>query len=539
MSSLISCAKVVMVVLSCWTATAQDWDLLIRNGQIIDGTGHPGFSGSVAVKDGHIARVGSLQGSAKREIDASGCIVAPGFIDVHTHAEGILESRDAENFLRMGVTTVIVGNCGASQVDVNGFFQALDRTNVSANVATLIGHNNVRGAVMGWSSSRAPADAEMTRMKELIGQAMKDGAVGFSTGLIYAPGKFSLTPEIIELARVAAEYKGIYATHVREEQEGLLDSLQEAYRIGREANIPVEISHLKLSGNLIAPQKPQTIHFLEKARQEGLVEKVIASLEAAQKSGLKLSLDLYPYSAATASLTRLLPTAALEGGREQMERRLKDPTERTALAATMKQELLASGHVNYAHAVIITARRFKQLQGLTIPQAAKDRSRTDSLEAQIDLIFDLVPSDVTIILYDFNEADMLPLMALPNTMFISDSGTFQGGNEPEHPRGYGSAARILARYVRDEKKLPLEDAIRKMTSLCASTFNLKDRGEIRAGAWADLVVFDPAKVQDRADYASPHIPATGFKHVFVNGVETVADDHHTGAHAGHSIRRGQ
>jgi N-acyl-D-amino-acid deacylase len=538
MSALSQRIRALVLALFCWSVCASDFDFIIRNGTIIDGTGRQGFAGSLAVKDGRIVKVGEVQGSAAKEIDATGCVVAPGFIDVHTHAEGIFGAPLAENFLRMGVTTVIVGNCGASEVDVKGFFSALEKTNVSANVATLIGHNSARRVAVGENVTRAATDAEMQRLKQLIAQAMKDGAVGFSSGLIYSPGKYTQTGELIELAKVAAEYKGIYATHVRDEQEGLLNSLEEAFRVGREAGIPVEISHLKISGNLISPQKPETVRFLEQARREGFIDRIIAALKRAQDSGVRVTQDLYPYSAATGSMTRLLPKAALEGGREELARRLKDPAERAAIAATMKRELLASGHTDYGHAIIVTARRFKPLQGDSVPKAAQEKRGDASLESQIELILDMAPTDVTIILYDFNEDDLVPLMKLANTMFISDSGTFQFGNETEHPRGYGSAARILSRYVRDEKTLSIEEAIRKMTGLCAATFQLKDRGELRAGAWADVVVFDPAKVQDNATYSSPHVCATGFKRVFVNGVETVVDDRHTGARAGQPIRRG-
>ena len=528
-----------LAVYCALVVSAQDWDVVIRHGQIVDGTGKAAYSGDVALKDGRVVTVGEAKGTAKREIEARGWIVAPGFIDVHTHAEDILGAPKAENFVRMGVTTVIIGNCGASETDVGGFFRTLERTNTSANVATLIGHNSVRRIGVGETAARAPTDAELERMKQIVAKAMDDGAVGLSTGLIYTPGKFSKTEEIIELAKIAAEHGGIYATHVRDEQEGLLDSLQEAFRIGREANIPVELSHLKISGNLISPQKPETIQFLEKARTEGFVDKVIAAIGEAQRGGVKVSQDLYAYSAASASLTRLLPASALEGGREKLDQRLKDPATRAAIAAEMKKDLLASGHNNYAHAVIITARRFKPLQGLTVPQAALQRRNSASLDAQIETILDMAASDVSIILYDFNEPDLVPLMKLPNTMFISDAGTFQFGNEAEHPRGYGSAARVLAKYVRAEKLLTMEEAIRKTTSLCATTFKLKDRGELRPGAWADIVVFDPTAVQDHADFAQPHLYATGFKHVFVNGVETVADDKHTGARAGRAVRRGE
>jgi len=393
---------------------------------------------------------------------------------------------------------------------------------------------------MGSSSMRPPNDEELTRMKFLVEQAMKEGAVGFSTGLIYLPGKYAKPEEIAELAKVAAAYHGIYASHVRNEQEGLIDSLEEAFQVGRAAKIPVQISHLKLSGNLISPQSPETIRHLEEARAGGLVAKVLAALDQARKRGLKISQDLYVYSAASASLDRLLPAEALAGGREQLEQRLADPDQRSRIAAAMKQSLIQSGRTNYAHAVLVLARRYKAIQGLTIPEAAQSRRGTTSLDAQIDLILEMAKNGgASIILYEMNENDLLPFLRQPETMFASDSGVFQTKTESQHPRGYGNAAHVLARYVRAEKQLPLEEAVRRMTSLAASTFQLKDRGEIREGAWADLVIFDPSTVQDQATFASPHVCATGFKHVFVNGVETVASDRHTGAHAGQPVRRGK
>ncbi|HEV8543171.1 MAG TPA: D-aminoacylase [Verrucomicrobiae bacterium] len=519
---------------------AQDWDVLIRRARIIDGTGRPSFEGNVAITGTRIARVGQVEGPARREIDATGLVLAPGFIDVHTHAEGILGAPDAENFVRMGVTTIIAGNCGASEPNVAAFLGAVETKKVAINIATLVGHNAVREQVMGSGSARPPTAQELNRMKSLVEQAMREGALGLSTGLIYSPGKYSRTDEIIELAKVAAAYHGIYTTHVRDEQEGLFASLQEAFAVGRGAKIPVEISHLKLSGNLISPQKPETIRYLEKARAEGLVTNVIIALEKARQEGLKISQDLYPYSGATAFLTRLIPPSACEGGRDQLERRLADPNERAKISAAMQQDLLRSGHTNYAHAVIVTARRYKRLQGMTLVEAAQERRGTKSLDAQIDLILEIEGNGgASIILYEMNEPDLIPLMLLRQTMFISDSGTFQFGNETAHPRGYGSAARILARYVREEKLLSLEEAIRRMTSLAASTFQLKDRGEIREGAWADLAIFDPLTVRDEASFASPHVCAVGFKHVFVNGMETVTNDRHTGARAGRAVRRGE
>jgi N-acyl-D-amino-acid deacylase len=511
---------------------AQEWDVVIKDGTIIDGTGKAGLRGDVAIKDGRIAQIGSVEGAALRTIDATGFIVAPGFIDVHTHAEGIFNAPRAENFLRMGVTSLIMGNCGASEMDPAVVFRSMEQTNVSANVGTLIGHNAVRTEVMG-AATNAPTADQLARMKALVEKAMKAGAVGFSSGAMYSPGKFSQTSEIVELAKVAAAHGGIYATHLRDEEEGLMASLDEAFRVGREANIPVQISHLTVAGSLIYPQKIPTIQFMERARGYGLLTNVISALDKARRSGVKVSQDLYPYSAISAMPWRLLPPEAMEGGHEKLVQRLKDP----ALRALLKQKLAEKKRNNFANVVIVTARRFKPLQGLTIPEAAAQRSGSASLDAQIELILDLAATfDTTLIIYDESEENLVPLMLLPETMFISDSGTFGAGDESKHPRGFGSAARVLSRYVRDGKKLSLEEAIRKMTSLPATTFHLKDRGEIRVGAWADLVVFDPRTVRENATYATPHVYATGLKQVFVNGVETVTNNKLTGARAGRPLR---
>lgn len=519
---------------------AADWDLVIRHGTILDGTGKEGFPGEVAVKDGRITQVGKVTGNGTKEVDATGLMVSPGFVDIHTHAEDILKGKDAENFIRMGVTTVIVGNCGASILNVAGFLEDIQKGGVAINVGTLIGHNAIRGQVMGGSFMRPPTDSELAGMKQMVDQAMNDGAFGLSTGLIYLPGKYAKTEEIIELARVAAAHHGIYTSHVRDEQEGLIDSMKEAFRVGREAGIPVELSHFKLSGNLIYPQEAASVTFLERARGEGLAAKVVAAFQSAQQDGVKVTADLYGYSAATIFVDRLLPAFAREGGTEAMQHRLAEPTERSRIADEMKRELQQSGRADFSHVVIVTARRYKSIQSLPIPEAARERRGNNSLESQIDLILSLAQNGgATVIVYENNEADLLPLLRLPETMIASDSGAFQGKGEMRHPRNYGSAARILARYVRKEKQLTMPDAIRKMTSLPATTFQLKDRGEIRSGAWADLVVFDPARVQDNSTYGSPNQAATGFRAVIVNGVITAENDQENEARAGKPVRMGK
>ncbi len=279
---------------------------------------------------------------------------------------------------------------------------------------------------------------------------------------------------------------------------------------------------------------------MEEARANGLAEKVIGALASAQKDGVKVSQDLYPYSAASASLERLLPATIREEPSARLIEQLADPRMRDSIAAGMKTDLLQAGRSDYANVVIVTARRYKTIQGMTLSEAAQKRRGTNTLEAQIDLVLEMIKNgSASIIVYEMNEADLLPFLRLPDTMFASDSGTLQSESEMRHPRSCGNAARVLARYVREEKRLSLEEAVRKMTFLAASTFQIKDRGEIRPGAWADLVVFDPAKVQDQATYSSPHSYATGFKHVFVNGIETVSHDQHTGALAGKPIMRGK
>lgn len=516
---------------------AQTWDVIIRHGLIVDGTGRAPYRGDVALQKDRIAQVGQVTGTALREIEATNLVVCPGFIDVHTHAEDVVNNPQAENFIRMGITTVIIGNCGASVVNVADYFRTLEAAHPALNVATLIGHNAVRREAMNGAANRAATPAEMERMKQLVDQAMADGAVGFSTGLIYIPGKFAPPSEITELARVCAARHGIYTTHVRNEQEGLLASIEEALSVGRDARVPVQISHLKTSGNLISPQDAATIRNLEVARTNHLAEKILTLLHQARQQGLIVTQDLYPYSATTGFIGRLLPSEMAAASPAKLESLLGDDTQRAAIAVQMEKSLRATGKTNYAHAVITTARRFKDLEGMNILEAAEKRRGANTLAAQIDLILSMARSGgASLIFYEMDEPELLPFLSDPQSMFASDSGTLQSETEMRHPRSYGNSAHALRRYVREEKRLSLEEAIRKMTSLPAATFHLKDRGELRPGAWADLVIFDPATVQDQSTYASPHICATGFQHVFVAGIEVVKSDRITSARPGKPVR---
>ena len=502
-------------------ARAEDYDLIIRNGKIVDGSGQPAFNADVAVEDGRIVRIGRVEGSAKTEIDATGHVVAPGFIDVHTHADDLAKLPLAENFVRMGVTSVVVGNCGGSELDVGKFFREIDSIKSSLNVATLIGHNTVREAAMGGSFDRTPTPEEMAKMKSLVDQAMKDGAVGLSTGLIYHPGVFSKTEEIVDLAKAVTPYDGIYASHMRHEDGRIYAALDEVFRIARAAKLRAEVSHIKLSG--------------EKAW--GQAEQVLAYIEAARESGLVVTHDQYAYTASSTTMRQLIPDDVLVGGRENFRALLAEPEKKAALVARMKKNILGRGRQDYAYAVVASFRHDTSINGLNILEAAQKLRGRDSLDDQIEVILDLEKNGGAAgVFHGMNEADLQNFMRHPLTMVASDSGLREFGKDVPHPRGYGNNARVLGRYVRELKVISLEEAIRKMTSLPAATFRFVQRGELRAGNWADIVVFDPEKIGDPATYRDPHHYSVGIPHVFVNGVAVVRDGAHTGAKPGRTCR---
>jgi N-acyl-D-amino-acid deacylase len=512
-------AALAFVFTFALTACGQDYDLIVRHGQIIDGSGSPAFFGDVAIKDGHIAAVGKIEGAAAKEIDAHGLIVAPGFIDVHTHAEDVESMPSAENFLRMGVTTLVLGNCGGSRLNIGDFFRELEQKKFSPNVATLIGHGSVRRRAMGGSFDRPPTAREMEAMKTLVDQAMKDGAVGLSTGLIYQPGTFAKTDEIIALAKIASAYGGIYTSHMRDEGNRITQSLEEVFRIAREAKIRAEISHIKLSG----------------PANWGRAAKVLALIARARASGMQITQDQYAYLASSTDLDQLIPSQALEGGK--FSERIADPQQKAKFIRQMKANLRARKSPDYSYAVISSYRRDPSLNGLNVAQAAKKIRGSDSLDDQIETVFEIQQhGGASAVFHGMSEADLQCFMRQTNTMIAADSAVRKMGEGVPHPRGYGNNARVLARYVRELKVLTLPDAIRKMTSLPASTFQFARRGEIRPGYWADLVVLDPEKVQDNATYADPHHYATGFNYVLVNGVIVVADDHQTEARPGMILR---
>ena len=503
------------------TKFAKDYDLILRNGKIADGTGNPAYSGDIAVKNGKIVAIGKIGGSARKEMDVSGMVVAPGFIDVHTHAEGIDKSPRGENFVHMGVTTLVLGNCGGSKLRVGEFFKQLDKTKISPNVATLIGLGTVRGQAMGGSFMRPPTEKELDKMKSLVEDGMKDGAVGVSTGLIYVPGNFAKTEEIIELAKVASAYDGIYATHQRSESDGIFKSLDEVFRIAREAHIRAEVSHIKLSGK----------------SNWGQTDKVIAAIEKARAEGLEITQDQYAYTASSTGISQIIPDAAKDGGKKKTIERFDDPAEKAKIVSEIKDTLHKRGSEDFSYAVIASYGHDKTLNGLNVVEAAKKVRGNDSLDDQIEMILDIERNGgASAVFHGMSEEDLQEFMKHPNTMTASDSGIRRLNSGVPHPRGYGNNARVLGQYVREKKVLRLEDAVRKMTSLPANTFQIKDRGQLREGNWADIVVFNPQTVTDSASYKDPHHYSTGFKYVFVNGIAVIENDIHTGARPGMALR---
>ncbi|HWX22510.1 MAG TPA: D-aminoacylase [Candidatus Binatia bacterium] len=501
------------------SAFSENYDLILRHGCVVDGTGNPAFFADVAIKERHVAAIGRVNGTAKIELDVQGLVVAPGFIDVHTHADDIAEMPRAENFVRMGVTTVVVGNCGASRLEVAKLFRAIEETNVAVNVATLVGHNSVREKAMGGNFDRPPTASELDKMKALVDQAMKDGAVGLSTGLIYLPGTFAKTDEIVELAKVAAAYDGIYTSHMRYEDTKIYKALDEVFRVAREAHIRAEVSHIKLSGPTAWGQADRVLGYIEKARAEGL----------------DITQDQYAYTASSTGISQLIPEGAREGGR--FAERIADPGQKAKIVAEMKKSLRSKGRHDYAYAVIASYKHDPSLNGLNIVEAVKAKRGSASLDNQIQTILDIqLHGGASGVFHGINEEDLKIFMRHPNTMIASDSGVRVFGEGVPHPRGYGNNARVLARYVREQKVLRLEDAIRKMTSLPASAFRLKNRGELHEGNWADIVVFAPDKIQDMATYKDPHHYPTGIPYVLVNGVLVIDKGEHTGAKAGMALR---
>lgn len=511
----------LLLFTSCLSFAQTSADILVRNGRIIDGCGNPWFYGDVAIKDGKIWKVGKLAGiMAVKTIDANNRIIAPGFIDVHTHIEGDeFKNPTANNFILDGVTSVITGNCGSSNVDVRRYLYRIDSLHPSINVATLIGHNDVRKAVMG-TANRTPTEEEMKRMEDLVRNAMEAGAVGFSTGLIYIPGTYSKTEEVVRLAKMAAGYKGVYTSHMRNEGDSIVQAINEALYIGKVNNMPVEISHFKLSGQQNWGRSSETVPMIIKAREEGI----------------DVNIDQYPYTASSTSLSTLLPDELLADGQDSIRARLQRPEVQKYIEEYMIGKLKNRGLKHYNYAVVAYHRADTTYNGKSIEQVNLMKGRKHKAKEEVKTVIDMIiAGGASMVFHGMSEEDVKRIMQYPYDMFASDAGVRIFNEGSPHPRGYGTNARVLSKYVREEHVLSLEEAIRRMTSLPAQRFSLSDRGLIREGFAADIVVFDEKQVKDLSTYEHPHAYSQGFAYVIVNGKLVVENGRHLGTRSGRAL----
>jgi N-acyl-D-aspartate/D-glutamate deacylase len=532
-------------------AAEPEYDLLIRNGRIVDGTGNPWFRGDVAVRGDRIAAVGRVSpGSARREIDARGLVVAPGFIDMHSHSDYVLlEDGDAQSKVRQGVTTEVLGEgqsagpykgkLTARKVTargqeytwdtLGGYFAALEKSGIAVNVASYVGMDNVWQGVMGSSYDRPTAE-QREEMKALVDGAMKDGAFGLSTMLAMPPGSLATTDDLVEMCKVVARHGGLYSTHNRNEGSEVFAAVKEAIAIGERAGVPVDVIHLK-----IADQKLW-----------GRMNEVVALIDDARKRGVNVQANVYPYTRGNNDLASIIPPWAHEGGTARMIERLKDPKQRERMKKDIRDGI--PGWYNHFTAVggdwermLVSGKG--AYAGLTVDRifaARKDRP-PDDLDGLFDLLIEQGGSVPTVYAHH-TEKDMQLALVQPWCSIGSDGsalaveGPLRRGNP--HPRSFGTFPRVLGVYVRELKVLRLEDAVRKMTSLNAAKLGVADRGLLRAGNFADLALFDPERVIDRATYEKPFQYCEGVVYVVVNGKVVIDQGKHTGARPGRALRHG-
>jgi len=552
--------KIAVVLVLGWLMSAaalaqssQQFDLVIANGQIIDGTGSPWYAGDIGIRNGHIAAIGRLAGAnAKRTIDAHGMVVAPGFIDMLGQSElTILVNPHLPSKIFQGITTEFTGE-GASIAPLNdriiaadklqyqhygitpdwrdlaGYFTRLEKQGMGINLGTYVGATQVRRMIIG-DDNRAPSPAELDQMKALVRTAMQQGAVGVSTSLQYAPAPYAKTDELIALASEAARFGGIYATHMRNEGDYILDAMDEAVRIGREAKIPVEIWHIKAAGK----------------KNWGRMPDIVGKVNAARASGVEVTANTYAYPAWFNDMSAFIPPWAHDGGTAKMVERLRDPAHRAKLRADMLdpngkwdnewQEIPGPDAVLVA---VVQNPALLALQGKRLNQIAADRGK-DPIDTLMDILIE--DSGYTYCaVFGMSEPDVVLALQQSWTSIDNDSpGTAPDGilgKEHPHPRAYGTFPRIIHKYVLEEHKLGLEDAIRKFSALPAQKMRLSDRGVLKQGMWADIVVFDPAELRDLATFDNPNQLSVGMRYVLINGVPVISEGKKTNALPGRVIK---
>jgi len=519
---------------------ARPFDLLITNARIIDGTGGPSVTGSVGVRDGRIAGVGRVSGPALRTIDAGGKVLAPGFIDPHSHSDfSLLTDGNAESKIRQGVTTEVIGESGSAAPqkpsatrawsDFAGYFAALETSKISVNLLSYVGLGQVREFVMG-NDDREPTPDELAKMTAAVADAMKQGAYGTATGLIYTPNAYAKLPELIALSRPAAAAGGLYVSHLRYDGDKWREGIQEAIAVGEGAHLPVQILHLKITG----------------AKNFGRMKDAIALIAAAQKRGVEISANQYPYVASSTGLIQTIPPWAHEGGNAKLVARLKDPVTRERIRKEMddpnptwENRLLSAGTWHNVQIASLPARTgtdtgYKRFEGWRVDDAAKEMGRDP-----YDFVFEMLIANggsVSCVWFIIDESDLKLAMQQPWVSVGSDgsalavSGPLRTG--VPHPRNFGTFPRVLGKYVREEHVITLEQAIHKMSGLTASQLHIADRGLIKDGLAADLVILDPATVADRATFTDPFQYPVGIPTVIVNGRVVLDEGRHTGARPG-------
>lgn len=550
------CSAVLLVVSSLASSGSADepFDVVIRHGKIVDGTGNPWFYGDVAIRGDRIVGVArKIEGAASREIDAKGLIVAPGFVDMHSHSDFLLfEDGNAESKIRQGVTTEILGEGPSAgpyqgklsprEISIRGestriktlgdYFSTIERSGAAVNVASYVGLDNVWQCVMGTSHER-PSEGQLKEMQALIDEAMCQGALGLSTQVMMPPGSLATTDDLVYLCRPVAAHGGLYSSHIRNEGLGVFDSVKEAIAVGERAGIPVDVIHLK-----IADQK-----------YWGRMNEVVALIEAARQRGVNVQANVYPYTRGNNDLASIVPPWGHEGGKGKMLARLKDPAERAKMKKDIREGI--PGWYNHYTAVNGDWGRMlvsgnNPLAGLTMDRVMNLRTKGKESPDLLDELFDVLLENggsVGTVYAHHTEEDMRVALSQPWCSVGSDgsalamSGPLKRGNP--HPRSFGTFPRVLGEYVRKEKLLTLEDAVRKMTSLSAAKAGLVDRGFVRPGAIADLAIFDPDKVADKATYTEPFQYSVGIEYVLVNGQMVLDRGQHTGAKPGKALRRGK
>jgi N-acyl-D-aspartate/D-glutamate deacylase len=512
-SALLGLAALILV--SC----SPSYDLVISDGIVFDGTGAAPFMADIGIKDGFIRTIGNIKTSGRINIDAVGLLVAPGFIDIHTHCDRGLQVdklKNAKNYLTQGVTTVVTGNCGGGTYQVEEFFTKIESQGTGPNVIHLVGHGTVRRAVMG-QDAREPTPDELDEMKKLIAQAMEGGAAGFSTGLFYAPGSYAKTDEIVELARTVKDFDGIYASHIRDESNytiGLKESIKEAIAVGEQAGVPVEISHIKALGKPVWGQSVEVCEIIENAR----------------KRGVRVYADQYPYMASSTGLSAaVIPRWVQAGG--EMKNRLSD----YKLLPRIKKEI--AGNIDRrggpASLVIVSFPKNRDFDGKNLLEISR-MMKKPIVEAAIYLVLNGSPS---VISFNMTESDLEYFMKRPYVMTGSDGNIQIPGSSFPHPRSYGTFTRKIRKYVIEDKILTMEYTVRAATALPAEALDLDDRGKLKMGFAADIVVFDPDEISDKATYPDPHQYSVGIQFLVINGEVAIEDGDYNGKLAGKPLRK--